>query len=113
MIIYLDESGDLGFDFTQQKTSRYLIMGLLICWDEAAHLAIIRAVKRTLKNKLPKNTHELKGSHLSLTIKQYFLKEMNEQTNWCLYSAIADKKTWIKHHVLNHNREPEKRTFFI
>jgi hypothetical protein len=45
LIIYLDESGDLGFDFNQKNTSRYLIIGLLVCWDEAAHLAMIHAVK--------------------------------------------------------------------
>jgi hypothetical protein len=112
LIIYLDESGDLGFDFNQTNTSRYFIIGLLIFWDDAAHSAMIRAVKRTLKNKLPNNTYELKGSHLSLPIKQYFLKEINEEKNWCLYAAIADKKTWIKHHLKNHYREPKKQVLY-
>ena len=52
MVIYLDESGDLGFDFTQKNTRRYLIISLLVCGDDAAHLAITRAVKKTLKNTI-------------------------------------------------------------
>ncbi len=112
MIIYLDESGDLGLNFNQKNTSRYFVMGLLVCWDDAAHSTIIRAVKRTLKNKLPPNTPELKGSRLSSPIKQYFLKEADKEKNWCLYSAIADKKTWIKHHLTNHREEPKKRILY-
>ncbi len=112
MILYLDESGDLGFDFNQKRTSRYLVMALLVCLDDDAHLAMIRAVKRTLKNKLPKSTPELKGNNLSLSIKKYFLKEVSKQTNWCLYTAVADKKTWVNHHISNHRREPEKKALY-
>lgn len=112
MIIYLDESGDLGFDFSQKKTSRYLVIALLVCWDDAAHLAMIRAVKRTLKNKLHKNTAELKGNDLALSIKKYFLKEVSKQANWCLYVAVADKKAWVNHHISNYQREPKKKALY-
>jgi Protein of unknown function (DUF3800) len=112
LLIYLDESGDLGFDFNQKKTTRYLVIALLVCWDEVAHLAMIRSVKRTLKNKLPKNTSELKGSNLALSIKKYFLKEINKEANWCLYAAVADKKAWVDHHISNHHREPKKKALY-
>lgn len=101
MIIYLDESGDLGFNYSLQNTSRYLIIGLLVFPNGSssiAHSAMVQAIKRTLKNKLPKNTAEIKGSKLALPIKQYFLKEANKQTDWCLYAAIADKRSWSQHH---------------
>ncbi len=112
LLIYLDESGDLGFDFNQKKTTRYLVIALLVCWDAAAHLAMIRSVKRTLKNKLPRNTPELKGNDLALPIKKYFLKEIAKETNWCLYAAIADKKAWLKHHNSNHKSEPKKKSLY-
>ena len=31
MIIFLDESGDLGFDFSNPKTSRKFVITLLVC----------------------------------------------------------------------------------
>lgn len=123
MIIYLDESGDLGLDFEQKKTSRYLVVGLLVFPDGAsgaAHTSMVRAVKRTLKNKLRKQAAELKGIKLPLSSKKYFLKEMNEQENWQLYIAIADKKAWASHHFRNKIKlcrkalydEVAKRIFF-
>lgn len=112
MIIYLDESGDLGFDFSRTKTSRYLVIGLLVFLDDAAHTAMICAVKRTLKNKLPKMTLELKGSNLVLPIKKYFLKEIVKQEKWRLYAAIADKRSWVEHHIRNHRREPGKKVLY-
>ena len=36
MFIFLDESGDLGFDFDKAKTSRYFVITLLVCNDMAA-----------------------------------------------------------------------------
>lgn len=31
MIIYLDESGDLGFDFASKRPSRKFVVALLVC----------------------------------------------------------------------------------
>lgn len=112
MIIYLDESGDLGFNFNNPKTTRYLVIGLLVFFDDAAHLGMLRAVKKMLRNKLPKNLPELKGSNLTLPVKKYFLKELNEHKNWCLYTAAADKKAWVKHHVSNNYKMPEKKALY-
>lgn len=36
MIIYLDESGDLGFDFTNKKPSKKFVIILLVCKDKSA-----------------------------------------------------------------------------
>ena len=108
----MDESGDLGFDFNKKNTSRYLVIGLLVCWDSTSQASVNRAVRRTLKNKLPKNTSELKGSNLVLPIKKYFLKEMNRGKNWCLYTAAADKKAWVEHHISRHQCEPGKKDLY-
>lgn len=112
LLIYLDESGDLGFNFDQKRTTRYLVIALLACWSDDARLSVICSVKRTLKNKLPKGTFELKGSDLALPIKKYFLKEISKEKNWCLYAAVADKKTWVNHHVSNHRCEPKKKALY-
>lgn len=103
LIIYLDESGDLGFDFQGKKPSRYFVIAILVCEGNQANKATIQAVKKTLRNKLPKNTMELKGSNLTLAIKKYFLKEMEKNKDWCLYVAVADKLTWLEHHNSKHS----------
>ena len=67
MFIYLDESGDLGFDWTKAKTSRYFVITLLVCDGKHTQDKFRKAVRRTLKNKInhKKNkkrvVHELKG----------------------------------------------------
>jgi hypothetical protein len=123
LIIYLDEAGDVGLNFENQKTSRYLVIGLLVFQDSvagAAHIGMVQAVKRTLKNKLQKRAVELKGSKLPISVKKYFLRELNKQTNWRLYVAVADKKAWVSHHTKNNMKlgrktlydEIAKRIFF-
>ena len=112
MVIYLDESGDLGFNLNHKKTSRYLVIGLLVCLDEQAHAQVRRSVKRTLRNKLPQNSPELKGYKLSLSIKMYFLKEITKAKNWRLYVAVADKKSWATHYFSSHGEQPNKKVLY-
>lgn len=120
MIIYLDESADCGLNFERQKTSRYLVIGLLVFpsgGNSTSHQLVMNAVKRTFKNKLPKCTKELKGNHLTLPIKKYFLREAAPQSNWCLYAAIVDKISWSKHHPQTDGKvlynEIAKRLFYL
>ena len=48
MHIFLDESGDLGFDFLKGGTSRYFVITILV----ASHYDLTAlAIKRTLKTK--------------------------------------------------------------
>ncbi len=112
LIIYLDEAGDLGFDTEKKKTSRYLIIVLLVCMDAQAHKGTMRSVKKTLKNKLEKNTMELKGRNIKLPVKEYFLKQMRKVEDWGLYIAITDKKTWIAHHNRHHSHELKKKVLY-
>ena len=50
--IYLDESGDLGFDFNNRGTPKHFIITLLYCENTAAAKMITTCVKRTLRRKL-------------------------------------------------------------
>jgi hydroxymethylpyrimidine/phosphomethylpyrimidine kinase len=64
MFIFVDESGDLGFDFTKKGTSSHFAITLLVCKNQDVVKSFNQAVKRTLKNKLKakrKNIFELKG----------------------------------------------------
>jgi hypothetical protein len=67
MIIYLDESGDLGFSFNEGKRpSNYFVTTLLVCQSDKASKAIQYAIAKTLRNKInrsPKKiTYEIKGA---------------------------------------------------
>lgn len=112
LIIYLDESGDLGFDFNTAKTCQYFVIALLICYDDAANANTLRSVRNTLKNKVSKNINELKGASLALPIKKYFLNQMRKHSRWYLSAAIADKKSWVRNHQANHNHALKKKALY-
>jgi len=96
MFIYLDESGDLGFDFKKQKTTRKFAITLLVCNSETVRKEFTKAVRRTLKNKLnrrKKNSRrieELKGIDTTLEIKRYFFKNI-KNNNWSIYTLVLNK----------------------
>ncbi len=49
--IFLDESGDLGFDFTKKKTSRYFIITFLFVRNKRTLEKLIKQIFRTLSVK--------------------------------------------------------------
>ena len=84
MYLYLDESGDLGFDFSKKGTSKYFVITILVCKDKITKRALSNAVKRTLKNKInhkKKNNsrqHELKAPELILMLKIIFTDKLKK-----------------------------------
>lgn len=116
MIIYLDESGDLGFDFENKKPSKFFVITLLALSEPKSVKVINKAVSKTLSNKLNhKNSRnriisELKGSSTTLEIKKYFLSNLDKNsTDLRLYTIILDKlslltklRSPIKDRVYNH-----------
>jgi hypothetical protein len=96
MIIYLDESGDLGFDWSKVKTSRYFVITLLVCDEKHVQDGLRKAVRRTLKNKInhrrskKRIVHELKGEKTSLNVKQYFHQKA-PKSGWRIYSVTLNK----------------------
>jgi hypothetical protein len=103
MIIYLDESGDLGFDWEKSKTSAYFVITVLACNDQDTTEEIKKAVKRTLRNKLnhkksgSRTIGELKGSGTTFMIKDYFFRQM-PSNGWSIYAVTLNKKR-IKSHL--------------
>ena len=100
MHIFLDESGDLGFDLELHNTSKFFTITLLACEDNHSLHTIKIAVERTIKNKIfpkIKNNnrayHELKGTDSNHSTKLYFLKHANKANTWCIYTMILDKKS--------------------
>jgi len=96
MFIYLDESGDLGFDYSKKKTTKKFVITLLVCHSNTARREFGKAVRRTLKNKLNRSKsksrciEELKGTNTTLKIKKYFLRNIKSD-DWSIYTLALNK----------------------
>lgn len=102
MYIFLDESGDLGFDFDRQSSTHFAIT-LLICENEKTFYSFKTAVKHTIRRKLNRQKKvdlatELKSTQTTLAVKKYFLDAVHKREGqaWCIYSIILDKKDLLK-----------------
>ena len=97
--LYLDESGDLGFDFVNKKPSNYFTITVLAIHGTKSNRRLTKAVKKTIQRKLnPKNkrrrlVQELKGSTTAFSIKKYFLEQLeSNDVPFALFSLTLDKK---------------------
>jgi len=112
MHIYLDESGDLGFEFGEKNPSSHFIITLLVCDNQDSAKAIKKAVEKTIKNKMnakAHKSHELKGTRSNISIKTYFFNNAVKKNAWKIYSIVLDKKVLLnkltapidKHRIYN------------
>lgn len=77
--LYVDESGDLGFDFFAKHPSKYFTVCLLLVRGSEHNRAILSAVNKTVRRKLPpRDTSELKGTRTSFEVKQYFYRLLQD-----------------------------------
>lgn len=90
LYLYLDESGDLGFDFFAKNPSNFFTITVMVIQGDENKKKIAKGVKRTLKNKLS-CVHELKGSKQSIRIKGYFYRQV-ENVPFDLYSLTLNKR---------------------
>jgi len=99
MHIYLDESGDLGFEFDDRSPSSHFIITLLVCESLESAKVIKKSVEKTIKNKIhtkKRNHYELKGTRSHLGIKAYFFKNATKSNAWKIYSIVLDKKKLLR-----------------
>jgi len=82
--LYLDESGDLGFDFVNKRPSKYFTIAILAIQGVDKDRQLINAVKKTLARKINNKRArrrlglELKGSSTTLEIKKYFFARVKD-----------------------------------
>ena len=94
--LYLDESGDLGFDFVNKKPSKFFTVAVLAIKGIENNRKIQKAVKITLRRKLnPKSkrkriVEELKGEATNLEIKKYFYKRIKD-IKFAVYAMTLNK----------------------
>lgn len=98
-ITYLDESGDLGFKFTAPYrnggSSRHLTIAFFICPSNKKHLLKRLVVKIYKKYKFEPSS-EIKGSSLTLTIKEAIATNivdlLNKNPDISIHSITAKKE---------------------
>ena len=96
MFIFLDESGDLGFDFSKVKTTRKFVITALVCFSQAAERDFKKAIRRTLRKKVNRTKNksrwvdELKGTGTSLEVKEFFLRQVQCQ-DWSIYAVALEQ----------------------
>ena len=107
--LYLDESGDLGFDFVNKKPSKFFTVAILAISSHDANRQIIKAVKTTLRRKLNGPRHqkriacELKGTGTTLQIKKYFFDRI-KNIKFGIYSITLNKKKVFERLIKNKSR---------
>ncbi|MDR0675719.1 MAG: DUF3800 domain-containing protein [Elusimicrobiota bacterium] len=96
MYIYLDESGDLGFDFSKKGTSKYFIICCVSVHIEKDKNLILKEIKRIIKklwekSKRNRKIQEIKSisTDLKTKIKLY---DKIKKFNFEIYTMIVDKK---------------------
>lgn len=94
--LYLDESGDLGFDFVNKKPSKFFTVAVLALRGQDNNRRISKVVKIVLRRKLnPKSkrkrmVEELKGEGTTIDIKKYFYKQIKD-IDFEIYSVTLNK----------------------
>ncbi|MDZ7289118.1 MAG: DUF3800 domain-containing protein [candidate division KSB1 bacterium] len=111
--LYLDESGDLGFDFVNKKPSNFFTVTIMVVEGIENNRALINGVRRTLDRKLNPGgkrhriVTELKGYRTSIAVKEYFYNQL-AKIPFNLYSVtlnkrqILDRSAGEKHRVYNY-----------
>lgn len=95
--LYLDESGDLGFDFVNKKPSKFFTVTILAINSVENNRRLIKGVKVTLRRKLNPKKHrkrivqELKGRDTTIEVKKYFYKQI-KTVPFGIYSMTLNKR---------------------
>ena len=106
--LYLDESGDLGFDFVNAKPSGFFTVCILATSNRETNKRFRYAVRKTLKRKLnhgrktKRIAEELKATHTSLAVKEYALGQLDGH-HFGVYAMTLNKKRLFSR--LAENRE--------
>lgn len=95
LYLYLDESGDLGFDFVNKKPSVHFTIAVLAVKGHEQNRALGTAIKVTLWRSLKKRRKdamaELKGSGSESQVKRLFCR-VADRTQFKIYAMTINKK---------------------
>ena len=107
--LYLDESGDLGFDFVNKKPSKFFTITILVIKGNIENRLLFKAVKKTLRRRLnPRGKRkrivaELKGTKTTLEVKKYFYEQV-KSLNFNIYAITLNKRRLYEYLIKNKSR---------
>lgn len=95
LYLYLDESGDLGFDFVNKKPSAYFTICVLAIKGTSNDRALAALVRAVVRRKLLRRSElvhpELKGSGTTIEVKRFFYDRVRK-LDFKLYAVTLNKK---------------------
>ena len=107
LYLYLDESGDLGFDFVNKKPSAFFTICVLAIKGRDNDRALANVVRAVLRRRHfltnNKDGQELKGYTALPEMKQLFYKKTGT-INFKLYSVTLNKKRVYQHLAMDKDR---------
>jgi len=94
--ILLDESGDLGFDFTKRKTTRFFVITVLFTQSKRPIEKCIRLVHRSLREKYRKIHSVLHATEEEPITRQRMLKKLAEKDCILMTIYLNKKRVYTK-----------------
>ena len=108
--IFLDESGDLGFDFKKKKTSKFFIVTCLFTESKAPIEKIVKKTHSELKLKHKRRFGVLHAVKEKPITRQRLLKRLSEKDCFIMtiylnknkvYTRLQDEKQVLYNYVTN------------
>jgi len=94
--IFLDESGDLGFDFKKKKTTKYFVISCIYVSDKKVLEKIVKKTHSELKKKYKRRVGVLHCVKESPTTRKRLLKRVNEKDCRIVSIILEKKKVYTK-----------------
>ena len=94
--IFLDESGDLGFNFANRKTSRFFIITCLFTENKRPIEKIVRKTHSELKKKHKRKTSVLHAVKEKPVTRRKLLSRLNERDGNIMTIYLNKKKVYTK-----------------
>jgi hypothetical protein len=94
--IFMDESGDLGFDFTKKKTTKFFIITCLFTNNKRPIEKIVKKIHSDLKNKYKRRfgaLHAVREKHIT---RQRLLKNISEKECFIMTIYLNKKKVYTR-----------------
>jgi len=108
--IFLDESGDLGFDFQKKKTSKFFVVTCLFTENKRPIEKIVKKTHSELKKKYKRRFGILHAIKEKPITRQRLLKRLNEKDCTVMtiylnkkkvYTRLHDEKSVLYNYVIN------------
>jgi len=96
--IFLDESGDLGFNFKKAGASKYFIITILFVDNYRPIEKVVRKIHSTLKKKHKQKSGVLHCYHESPITRRRMLRRLNEKEIKIMAICLNKHKVYTKFH---------------